>query len=344
MKILSFFKEVFILFKETAKNWNEHDPWRMSAVIAYYAIFSLPGLLIVTINVAGYFFGGENVSEEIYHQTSVQMGTAAAEEIKTIIYQITAPDKSTMSTVLGIISLVFGATGVFYHVKQSLNTMWEVEARPERAWLKLIEDRLFSFGMVLVIGFLMLMSLVISSIISAFSEYITSIFPELSAYVFSVLNIFISLVIITILFALMFVVLPDAKVRWRDVWVGAFVTALLFVIGKTLIALYLSKSDPGSAYGAAGSIILILLWVSYTSLILFFGAEFTQTYGRRHGAEIVPAAFAIRVAKTSLSRLNELEELEKLYKERDKAIQERDEALKERDEAIKKRDKEKKKH
>src|SRR5690606_33606982 len=182
----------------------------------------------------------------------------------------------------------------FYHVKQSLNTMWEVEVRPERSWLKLIKDRAFSFGMVLIIGFLLVMSLVVTSLINVFSDYLIEIFPNLGAMFFSAVNLGISLIIITILFAMMFVVLPDAKVRWRDVWVGAFVTALLFVIGKSLIGLYFGYSDPGSAYGAAGSIIIILLWVSYTSLILFFGAEFTQTYVKFLGREIEPAEFAVR--------------------------------------------------
>lgn len=323
-------KEVFYLFKETAHNWNEHDPWRMSAVIAYYAIFSLPGLLIITISVAGYFFGDQKVGNEIYQIVNEQMGKDAAKQVQTIIQQATSEDKSTLFTLIGIGSLLFGATGVFYHVKQSLNTMWEVEARPEKAWLKLIKDRVFSFGMVLIIGFLMLMSLITSSLLTMLSGYLSNIFPEYSPLFFQLINLIISLAFITVLFALMFVVLPDAKVRWRDVWVGAFVTAVLFVIGKTLISLYLGNSDPGSAYGAAGSMVLILLWVSYTSLILFYGAEFTQTYGRKFGVEIVPKEFAVKVTKMSLSRFQALEALEKAQQERDKALEERDEAIEEK--------------
>ncbi|WP_017730766.1 YihY/virulence factor BrkB family protein [Nafulsella turpanensis] len=331
MSIPYFFKEAFSLLKETYHNWDEHDPWRMSAVIAYYAIFSLPGLLMVTIKVVGYFFGDKLVNEELNTTISQQMGSGAANQMQTIVDQANNTEGFTFATIVGIASLVFGATGVFYHLKQSLNTMWEVEVRPNKAWLKLIKDRVFSFGMVLVIGFLMLMSLVISSLISYFSDYLNAMFPELGPMFFKLVHIAVSLIIITILFALMFVVLPDAKVRWRDVWVGAFVTSLLFVIGKTLISLYFGYSDPGSAYGAAGSIILILLWVSYTSLILFFGAEFTQTYGRRHGMEIVPAEFAIRVTKAEVSKVKALEELEKAQQERDNAIKERDEAVRDRD-------------
>lgn len=331
MPIINFFKEAFSLLKETYKNWNEHDPWRMSAVIAYYAIFSLPGLLIVIIKVVGYFIGDREVNSELNATISAQMGAQAAEQMQTIIDQSNNSQGFTLATIVGIGSLIFGATGVFYHVKESLNTMWEVEVKPQKAWLKLIKDRLFSFSMVLIIGFLMLMSLVVSSLITFFSDYLNSVFPEYGPVFFSGVNIIVSFLIITVLFALMFKVLPDAKVRWRDVWVGAVVTSILFVIGKTLIGLYLGYSDPGSAYGAAGSIILILLWVSYTSLILFFGAEFTQTYGRRHGMEIIPVEFAVKVTKAEVSRIKALEELEKVQKERDEARRERDEAVRERD-------------
>ena len=328
MRIKYFFKETFSLLKETAKSWNEHDPWRMSAVIAYYAIFSLPGLLIIIIKVVGYFIGDKEVNDELFSTISAQMGPQAASQMRTIVEASNNSEGFTMAAVVGIGSLIFGATGMFYHVKESLNTMWEVEVKPRKAWLKLIRDRLFSFGMVLIIGFLMLISLLLSSLITFFSDYLNAIFPELGAFFFSIVNIIVSLAIITVLFALMFVVLPDAKVRLRDVWVGAFVTALLFVIGKTLIGVYLGYSDPGSAYGAAGSIVLILLWVSYTSLILFFGAEFTQTYGRRHGVEIQPVEYAERVEKERLSLPAALKELEKVKKERDLALQERDEAIK----------------
>lgn len=328
MRIKYFFKETFSLLKETAKNWNEHDPWRMSAVIAYYAIFSLPGLLIVIIKVVGYFIGDKEVNDELFSTISAQMGPQAASQMRTIVEASNNSEGFSMAAIVGIGSLIFGATGMFYHVKESLNTMWEVEVKPRKAWLKLIRDRLFSFGMVLIIGFLMLISLMLSSLITFFSDYLNAVFPELGAFFFSAVNIVVSLAIITVLFALMFVVLPDAKVRLKDVWVGAFVTALLFVIGKTLIGVYLGYSDPGSAYGAAGSIVLILLWVSYTSLILFFGAEFTQTYGRRHGMEIVPVEYAERVEKEKLSLPSALKELEKVKKERDIAIQERDEAIK----------------
>lgn len=331
MVIINFFKEAFSLLKETFTNWNEHDPWRMSAVIAYYAIFSLPGLLIVIIKVVGYFVGDKEVSDELNTTISAQMGPQAAEQMQTIIDQSNNTEGFTLATIVGIGSLVFGATGVFYHVKESLNTMWEVEVKPQKAWLKLIKDRLFSFSMVLIIGFLMLMSLAVSSLITVFSDYLNSVFPHYGPMFFTVVNIVVSLIIITVLFALMFKVLPDAKVRWRDVWVGAIVTSILFVIGKTLIGLYLGYSDPGSAYGAAGSIILILLWVSYTSLILFFGAEFTQTYGRRHGMEIIPVEFAVRVSKAEVSKIKALEELKKTRAERDEAIRQRDEAFKERD-------------
>ena len=198
-----------------------------------------------------------------------------------------------MSTILSVATLIFGATGVFYQLQQILNKIWEVKPKPKQMILKLIKDRVFSFGLILAVGFLLLVSLVLSAALTALSDWVESHVSEAFLVVFKFADIIISVGVITVLFAAMFKFLPDAKIKWRDVWHGAIMTSVLFVIAKFLLGLYFGHSDPGSTYGAAGSIILIMLWVNYAGLILLFGAEFTQVYAAAHGRKIVPTAGAV---------------------------------------------------
>jgi membrane protein len=256
---------------------------------------SLPGLLLIVVTITGYFAGEDVVRGKIYRQARELMGDAGATQLQTMVQHTYESKSSGVATAAGVAILLFAATNLFYHLKISLNRIWGVEARPERAWLKLIKDRFFSFGLVLGIGFLLLLSLVITSLISAFSGVISTLFGGNSVYVYQVINEAISLLIITLLFAAVFKALPDIRIRWKDVLVGSFITAVLFELGKLLIGVYLGQHNPGSAYGAAGSIILILVWFSYSSLIFFLGAEFTQVYARRFGKQIEPKAFAVRV-------------------------------------------------
>ncbi|MGK7396756.1 MAG: YihY/virulence factor BrkB family protein [Candidatus Cyclobacteriaceae bacterium M3_2C_046] len=295
MKIKHHIKKIFSLIKETVTNWNDDDPWRLSAVVAYYALFSLPGLIIIVITALSPLLGDEMVRDEIYMQIKDLIGQEGARQVQTMVQNASLSDKSMFQTIIGIGTLLFASTGVFFHLKTSINQIWGVKAVPKQAFLKMLLDRIFSFGMILVIGFLLLVSLLISSALSALSNQITQLLPEYSIYFFRLLDIAINLVIITILFALMYRVLPDVRIKWKDVFVGALVTAILFVLGKFLVGFYLGKAEPGSTYGAAGSIILILLWVSYTSLILFFGVEFTQVYSKYYGTRIKPSKFAVRL-------------------------------------------------
>jgi membrane protein len=188
---------------------------------------------------------------------------------------------------------LFGATGVFYQTQQILNKMWEVKPQPKQKFLKLVKDRVFSFGLIIVVGFLLLVSLVLSAALTAVSDWITAHISDSLIVVFKVVDILVSLAIVTLLFAAMYKFLPDAKIKWKDVWVGAMVTALLFVIAKFALGLYFGNTDPGSAYGAAGSIILIMLWVTYAGMILLFGAEFTKVYANRYGQKVEPAEGAV---------------------------------------------------
>lgn len=281
-------KDLWGLLKATYKEWNEDDPFRQSAVIAYYAIFSIPALLVIVISLAGLAFGREAVSGEITSQISSAIGEDAAKDVEKMIAHASERKSSIWATIIGVGTLIFGATGVFYQLQKTLNIIWEVEPKPKKPWLAMLRSRLFSFGLIVSIGFLLLISLVITSLLSVLSNWIQSILPDFVMYLFFVLNFLVSLATITVLFALMFKILPDAKIRWRSVWVGAIVTAVLFVIGKFLLGIYFGKSDPGSAYGAAGSIILLLLWVSYSCMIVFFGAEFTKQFALKYGHGIHP--------------------------------------------------------
>ena len=271
-------KKYIKLFGITFKKWIDRDPFRNSTVIAYYTVFSLPGLLIIIISLVGYFYGRENVSERILAQIQDIIGIQAAKDIESIIITASTHDENTIGYILGIATILFGATGVFYQLQQTLNVIWEVKPKPHGKILKLVKDRLFSFGLVLAIGFLLLVSLILSAIISSISSWVTSHLNESVNILFKLLDILLSLSVITFLFAAIFKFLPDAKIEWRNVWGGAIITSLLFVLAKFLLGLYFGYSDPGSVYGAAGSLILILLWVSYAGVIVLFGAEFTRVY------------------------------------------------------------------
>lgn len=283
------------ILKRAVIAWFDRNPFRSSTVIAYYSLFSLPGLLIVLINLVGYFYGTETVSDRISAQIQSVTGTQVARDVQAIARQAAVLQDNTFSYVAGIAAILFGATGVFYHIQQSLNIIWEVEAQPRKRFLKLVRDRLFSFGVVLAIGFLLLISFALSALISTVSEWVTDHFWKSLTILFHILDTILSLAIITLLFAAIFKFLPDVKVRWRDVWGGAIITSILFVIAKFALGLYFGLNDPGSAYGAAGSIILILLWSSYSGMILLFGAEFTHEYTRRFRKTVEVSDFAVPV-------------------------------------------------
>ncbi|MGB0176931.1 MAG: YihY/virulence factor BrkB family protein, partial [Owenweeksia sp.] len=276
------FKSIWQVLKTTAKGWMESDPFRESAVISYYAIFSIPGLLIIVIWVAGIFFGQEAVRGEVGAQVGQIMGPNAAEGVESLIKGAALDQSNFFMKIIGIGTLVFGATTLFFQLQKSLNNIWDVVAAPTNNLKKFIYDRAYSLGLIMVIAFLLLITLVLSAGISVISTWIENNFGEYLLYAVQIVNFVISLGVVTCLFAIMFKVLPDVEVQWRSVWVGALVTATLFSIGKTLLGLYFGIADPTSGFGAAGTIILVIMWVNYTCLILFFGAEFTQVFARKY--------------------------------------------------------------
>ncbi len=271
------------LFKIAFKKWWKREPFKESAIIAYYAIFSLPGLLVVVITIAGYFLGGDAVSGKLHSEVARAMGNDTADQVQSMVLLASKSKESVWATIIGIVIILFGATGVFAQLQTSLNTIWEVKASTTKSGIwSFLKTRIFSFGLIISIAFLLLVSLVLSSLLSALGSWVSQHWSEYLLIIFQILNVIFSLAAIAVLFALMFKFLPDAKIKWRTVWVGAFVTSLLFVLGKSALGLYFGKADPASGYGAAGSIILILLWTSYSSMIVFFGAEFTKAYSDNH--------------------------------------------------------------
>ena len=289
MRIREQFKKFWPLIKETFNQWKEREPFNNSIIVAYYTIFSLPGLLVIIINVAGYFYDQKAVTTQITGQIQDMVGGDTASDVQSIIDKASETKGTVISSILGIATLLFGATGVFYQLQQILNKIWEVKPKPKQKFVKLIRDRVFSFGLILVVGFLLLVSLVVSAGLSAVSEWASGYISESFTILFRALDFIVSLGVVTFLFASIYKFLPDAKITWKDVWIGALMTSVLFVIAKFLLGFYFGNTDPGSTYGAAGSVILIMLWVSYAGIILLFGAEFTQIYANRHGKKIQPA-------------------------------------------------------
>ncbi len=276
------------LVKQTYKAWDANDPFRLSAVVAYYAVLSLPGLLVIIINLVGSVWGVDIVQGRLTDEISQALGSDAANSIRTMVQETQSENKNIVATVLGICTLVFGATGVFYHLQLSLNQIWCVEVDKKSSIIKMLIDRTRSFAFILAVGFLLLISFMVTTAISALNDYIRSVLPDFILYIAYTLDFLVSVGIITVLFALIFRYLPDVKIRWKSVWVGALLTSVLFVFGKFLLGLYFGEANPGSTYGAAGTIVLVLLWVSYSCLILFFGAEFTWVYAERYGHGITP--------------------------------------------------------
>jgi membrane protein len=289
-------KDILPLLKETFASWSEDKAPRLAAALAYYTLFSIAPLVIIAIAVAGLAFGDEAARGQLDDQIRNTVGPKAAEAIQDMVRNASRPSHGILASVIGVLTLLFGAAGVFGQLKDALNTIWEVAPAPGRSFWGMVKDRFLSFAMVLVIGFLLMVSLVVSAALSGVSKYMAGMLPTVS-WLGPVLDFVISLAVFTGLLALIYRVLPDAKIAWRDVRIGAFMTALLFAIGKILIGLYLGRSTVASAYGAAGSLVVLLLWVYYSAQILFFGAEFTQVYATRYGSRIVPADDAVPVTE-----------------------------------------------
>jgi membrane protein len=279
------------LLKLTYQGWKEDKASRLSAALAYYTVFSLAPLLVIVIAITGLFWDESAVQSQVMNQVEGLVGAEGRTFVSDLVTSASSPARGIVATILGVITLLFGALGVFNELHNSLNAIWDVKEEETKGFLesikKVIFSRLLSFTMILGIGFLLLVSLVISAGLSAVQETVGNAIP-VSEILLQIVNLIISIAVITVLFALIFKFLPDAEIAWRDVWLGAFVTAILFSLGKFLIGLYLGNSAVASTFGAAGSLVLLLVWIYYSAQILFFGAEFTQVYANNYGSKIVP--------------------------------------------------------
>jgi membrane protein len=280
------------VIKQTASDWLEDDASRLAASLAFYTLLSLAPLVIIAVAVAGVVLGPEAARGQIAGELSRVVGRDAARGLQAVVASAQSPASGTVGTIIGVITLFVGASGVFGELQYALNAIWEVRAKPGRGILGEVKDRFFSFTMVLGVAFLLLVSLLLSTLLSAIGHSFAPLLPG-GEIAWQLCNFGFSLALITGLFALIFKYVPDVEIAWADVWAGAAVTALLFTIGKSLLGIYLGKASIGSSYGAAGSLVVLIVWVYYSAQILFLGAEFTQVQAKRRGRNIRPSRRAV---------------------------------------------------
>lgn len=291
-------KNLLEIFKQTFKEWNEDKAPRLAAALSYYTVFSLAPLLVLVIAITSFIIGNNvDIRNEIMRHLQGLVGPQGAEIVSTLIERNSQPGSGILATIIGIVTLLLGATGVFGQLQDALNTIWEVKPKAGRGILGMLKDRFLSFTMVLGTSFLLLVSLVISTALAFLNQFFTDWLGGLGVLA-QMINIIVSIGVVTVIFAMIFKFLPDVKIRWADVWIGSLFTAVLFTIGRILLSIYLGNSATTSAYGAAGSLVVLLLWVYYSSQILFFGAEFTQVYARMYGSRILPTPNARALTET----------------------------------------------
>src|SRR5438105_9126277 len=297
----SFFASAFGLVKQTAQEWLQDKAPQLGAALAYYTVFSLAPLILVLLGSGGVIFrdGPAGAWDKITQQMSYFLDPSAVQVVQSIAQKASQPGKSTIATIIGVALALFGASGVFGQLQDALNTIWGVKAKPSRGIWGFLRNRFLSFAMVAGICFLLLVSLVVEALLKGFSHYVQSVLPGGIGIAFTVYLVF-DFAVVVLLFAIIFKFLPDVKIQWQDVWIGAVITAILFGIGKWLLGFYLGSGAAGSAYGAASSLITLLLWVYYSSQILLFGAEFTQAYAAQAGRAFRPSEYAVRVKTTEV--------------------------------------------
>jgi len=292
------------ILKKTFDGFLEDRALKLSAALSYYTIFSLAPLLLLMISLAGLFLGRDAIQGHVFNEINGLIGNQAAAQIQDIIKNMELSGKTNIALIIGAVTLIIGATTVFGEIQDSINLIWKIKAKPKRGWVKLLKDRLLSSSLIVGLGFLLIVSLMVNGALMALNDLIKRYFPEMTILLFNAINIAISFTVITVLFAVIFKVLPDAKIAWKDVRKGAFFTACLFMLGRFVIGMYIETTSTGSAYGAAGSVIIILVWVYYTAAILYFGAEFTKVYAEHIGARIEPADYAVYIEQHELEKIN----------------------------------------
>ena len=295
-------KGVWHMLIATFKAFGEDKGIKLSASLAYTTIFAIGPFLLLIISLSSIFFGKEAIEGTLYAELNDLIGSAAALQLQEIIRNIQFSGKTNFALAGSIIALVVGATSVFVEIQDSLNLIWRVKAKPKKGWLKFLKNRLLSSSLIMSLGFLLIVSLVLNVLIGLLSKFLTTHVSEVSVFIIYIINFSVSFIITTILFGIIFKVLPDVIIKWKDVRVGAVFTSLLFILGKYLIGLYISTTGAGSTYGAAGSIIIILLWIYFASAILYLGAEFTQVYSETYGHKIMPADYAVYIERKEVEK------------------------------------------
>lgn len=292
-----FFKTMWSIIKQSFSDFIDNRVLKLSAALAFYTIFSLPAMLIIIISVSDIFYGREAIEGTLYHQISGFVGTEAALQIQHTIRSAALSHNSKFATIIGVVTLLIGATSVFSEIQDSINLIWKLKSKPRKGKgvLRMIINRLLSFSIVVSLGFLLLVSLLINGVMEAFLHQLSRMFPELTVVMIYFFNLILTFGITSLLFGMIFKVLPDARIQWKHVRVGAYTTAALFMAGKFLIGYYLGHSQLSSTYGTAGSAIIMLLWVYYSAMILYFGAVFTHVYAAHTGSRIYPNDYAVWV-------------------------------------------------
>jgi membrane protein len=309
-------KGVWHLMTQTFDGFIDDRIVKLSAALAYYTVFSIGPMIIVIIYVAGLIYGQDAIQGNVFHQLQSLVGAGAAAQIQEMIKNAALNGSGPVAATIGITTLVIGATSVFAEIQDSINLIWGIKPKPKKSWLKMIMNRLLSFSIIVSLGFVLLVSLVLNGLIEALMDRLQSRFPNVTVVVLYVINLVLTFTIIATLFAVIFKVLPDALIKWKDVIIGSMVTSILFMIGKFGITVYIGKSDVGSTYGAAGSLVVLLLWVYYSAIILYFGAEFTKAYATDYGSPIRPAQYAVWVKNVEVEEGRApLKEQEKKKKE-----------------------------
>lgn len=312
-------KTAWGILKKSFEGFGEHKITKMSGALAYYTVFSMAPLLILVISLCGIFLGQEAVEGEIYAQLAGVLGKETAGQMQEIIKNASLTGKDTIGVIIGGVTLLVGSTTVFAEIQDSINDIWGLKPKPKKGWLKMLQNRFLSFSVIISLGFILLVSLGVTAVIEALSNRLQSAYPDITVIVFYIFNLLLTLSVVSLIFAVIFKVLPDAIIKWRDVIAGAIVTAVLFMIGRFAIAFYINQSDVGGAYGAAGSMVVLLLWTYYSSIILYFGAEFTKVYALSYGSEILPNNYAVTTKQVEIEHDNKsINESEKIAKKVEK--------------------------
>jgi membrane protein len=284
---------IWPLLKDTFSGISENRITKLSASLAYFTIFSMGPLLVMIIWLTGIFLSREAIEGKVYAVLVDFVGSDTAAQLQEIIKSASVDNQGLIAGIIGLVTLLIGATSVFAEIQDSINIIWGLKPKPKKGWLKYLKNRFLSFSIIISLGFLLLVSLALSALVEAISNQLQNYFPEVTIVVFYIINLILTIGISTLIFATIFKVLPDAKIKWQDVFIGAVVTAVLFLIGKFGISFYISKTKVGSTYGAAGSLVVLLVWVYYSSIILYLGAEFTKVYAIRYGSAIHPNDYAV---------------------------------------------------